>query len=226
MTHFSILHVEDDHAIRDNMHRILSRRFSNIHSAENGLIGLDLYHKISPSVMILDLRMPHMGGMELIQKVREIDPHVNIIVTSAHSEREDLLSSIHLNVNRYLIKPINVNELLILINEEYARYRKNKIKNTNLIPLSHCHTYNLEKKILFKNNKPLKLTKIENTLLHTLIKGFGFPIDYVQLEHEAWGDTPMTKFALRTHIMNLRKKIGNEITIKNFSSQGYMLTLP
>ncbi|MFA6396932.1 MAG: response regulator transcription factor [Sulfurimonas sp.] len=221
MNHFPILYVEDDNAIRSNLHTILNRRFSSVHLAENGLVGLELYHKFSPRVMIVDLRMPYMGGIELIQKIREIDTNVYIIVTSSHSEKKDLLSAIHLKVNHYLIKPINIYELLSLINEEYERYRK--IKNTNLVTLSHCHSYDLEKRILFKNNQSLKLTRTENTILYSLIKSPGFPICYEQLEGEVWGDNPMTKYALRTHVMNLRKKIGNEITIRNFSGQGYML---
>ena len=225
MNNFPILYVEDDKSIRSNLHTILNRRFSNVHIAENGLEGLELYHKISPRVIIVDLRMPYMGGIELIQKIREIDTHVNIIVTSSHAEKEDLLSSIRLKVNHYLIKPIDVYELLTLINQEHDSYKKikNTIKNTNLIALSHCHSYDLEKRILFKNKQALKLTKTESTILHTLICSSGFPLDYERLEREVWGDKPMTKYALRTHVMKLRKKIGNEITIKNFSCQGYML---
>ncbi|MDP2078848.1 MAG: response regulator transcription factor [Sulfuricurvum sp.] len=222
MIHFPILYVEDDHRIREKMQTILNRRFSNIHIAENGLIGLDLYHKISPRVMIVDLRMPQMGGLELIQKVREIDPNVHIIVTSAHSDKEDLLSAINLNVNRYLIKPINVNELLTHLNEEYDRYTK---KNANIIPLSHCHNYDLNNKNLLKNNRSLQLTKTENDILHLLVTNPNVPMDYTRLETEIWGNIPMTKYALRTHVMQLRKKLGNEITIKNFSGQGYMLIL-
>lgn len=224
MIHFPILYVEDDHRIREKMQTILNRRFSNLHIAENGLVGLDLYHKISPRVMIVDLRMPHMGGLELIQKVRELDPHVHIIVTSAHSNKEDLLSAIHLNVNRYLIKPIDVNELLTHLHDEHNRYAKTK--NRNVISLSHSHTYDLDKKSLLKNDQPLQLTKTENDILHLLVANPNIPMDYNRLETEIWGNTPMTKYTLRTHVMQLRKKLGNEITIKNFSGQGYMLTLP
>lgn len=222
MIHFPILYVEDDHRIREKMQTILNRRFSNLYIAENGLIGLDLYHKISPRVMIVDLRMPQMGGLELIQKVREIDPNVHIIVTSAHSDKEDLLSAINLNVNRYLIKPINVNELLTHLNEEYDSYTK---KNANIIPLSHCHKYDLVTKNLLKNNRSLQLTKTENDILHLLVTNPNIPMDYTRLETEIWDNTPMTKYALRTHVMQLRKKLGNEITIKNFSGQGYMLII-
>lgn len=224
MSHFPILYVEDDHAIRTSMHTILNRRFSNIHVAENGLIGFELYHQISPRVIIVDLKMPQMGGLELISKVRKIDPHVYIIVTSAHSDKEDLLSAIHLNVNRYLIKPIDFNELLIHLNDEHERYLRT-IK-TNVIPLSPNHHYDLETKNLLKNNRPLKLTKTENDILHLMVRTPNAPIDYHRLENEIWNDTPMTRYTLRTHILKLRKKLGNEVTIKNLSGTGYMLQLP
>lgn len=221
MIHFPILYIEDDNTTRDNIYTMLNRRFSNLHVAKNGLVGLDLYHKISPRVIIVDLKMPIMGGLELIQEVRKIDPHIHIIVTSAHSDKEDLLSAINLNVNHYLIKPININALLTLLNEEYGRYRK-----TNKIVLSSSHTYDLDKKIHLKNNRPLKLTKTENDILHLLVTNPNALIDYNRLEIEVWKNIPMTKYTLRTHVMQLRKKLGNEISIKNFSGQGYMLIFP
>lgn len=220
---FPILYVEDDHAIREDMLTILNRRCSGVHSASNGADGWDLYHQVKPDIMIIDLKMPKIGGIELIQKVRKTNQDVCIIVTSAHSEKEDLLSSIHLNVNHYLIKPIDPKNLITLIHDEHIR--RSKIYETKSIQLSPSFTYNLETNMLYKENKPLKMTKTENKILHLLVTHSNTHVSYDQLERQIWKDTPMTKYALRTHVMQLKKKLGDEVIIKNISGEGYILVL-
>jgi len=220
---YPILYVEDDDTTRDVMSAILNHHFNEVFTASNGMEGWDLYLKIRPLVLIVDMKMPKLGGIDLIQKIRQIDNEIFIIVVSAHSDKEDLISSIHLNVNRYLIKPINAKEVIAQINEALRKYKEGN--HPLLIAMTPLFSYDLKNKILYKKDQPFKITKIENQILWLLLKNRNRPVSYSQFEHAIWNEFPMTKYALRTHIMQLRKKLENQITIQNLSGEGYLLAL-
>ena len=113
-TPLNILYCEDDAATRTRMSRYLSRRFSTVLVAVDGKEALELFLKHRPQLIISDIRMPKMDGISLCQTIRKHDPHVAIIIITAHNEVEHLHASIDLSISKYLIKPIN---LSILMNE-------------------------------------------------------------------------------------------------------------
>lgn len=104
-----LLYVEDDTETREFVTAILKRRFKNIHIAENGKAGLELFKKYKVPLVITDIKMPIMNGVEMIEHIRK-DPHVDplVVVTTAHREQElhSPLADIH------LFKPIDIYELL------------------------------------------------------------------------------------------------------------------
>ena len=219
---FPILYVEDEIDAREEMARILKRHYPDTYVAVDGVEGWDLYTKIKPKVLIVDLKMPRLGGIGLIKKIRAIDPHIYIIVTSAHSEKEDLLSSIHLNVNRYLIKPFNIREVIERV-DDVASHTPVVSTSGKIVDLRGGCTYDLGKRLLYVDSRPHKMTKSEADILYLLAKNLNHPVSYVQFEHEIWKEIPMTKYALRTHIVQLRKKLCPGSVIENVSGQGYML---
>ncbi len=109
-----ILYAEDDIVLRENTVSLLSDLFEKIDEASDGIEALSLY-KQTPfeyDIIITDLNMPHMNGMELIKSVQLINPNQLIIVISAHNETEYFLESIRNNVNGYILKPIDFDQLL------------------------------------------------------------------------------------------------------------------
>ena len=109
----TVLIVEDDQDARDLLRGALQRRYPALalHVAENGLSGLQLFRELKPDIVITDLQMPEMGGIELAQRVLGIAPQTQIIVITAHSDTHLLLDCINNGVNRYLLKPIGAAEL-------------------------------------------------------------------------------------------------------------------
>jgi len=108
----TVLYCEDDEQTRLRMHRYLARRFTNIHVANNGAEGLELFSKYQPQLIISDIRMPEVGGLEMCRAIREQGSDVAIIIISAHDEASFLHSSIDLGVSKYLVKPVNLNMLM------------------------------------------------------------------------------------------------------------------
>lgn len=107
-----ILYVEDEEAVRDLIEKRLAKHFGKIHSAPNGEVGLYKYDSYRPKIVVTDIRMPIMNGIEMLQNIKEKNPEVKAIVTTAYSDSEYMLQSIDLGVDKYIIKPVNVDSLL------------------------------------------------------------------------------------------------------------------
>ncbi|MEF3191910.1 MAG: diguanylate cyclase [Campylobacterales bacterium] len=107
----TLLYVEDDEMIRTHFSRLLSRRFPKILVAADGVEGLELYRAYRPDIVITDIRMPRMNGLEMATQIRQLDRHARIILTTAHSESDYLLQAIKIGVSQFVIKPINTFKL-------------------------------------------------------------------------------------------------------------------
>ncbi len=113
----SLLFVEDNDTIRFLYNRLLSNRVSEFYIGENGQEGLELYKKHKPDLIITDISMPIMDGLEMIGHIKAIDPEVKVIVMSAYSIKEYFLEAINHGVHGYLIKPVEAKKLFNLIDD-------------------------------------------------------------------------------------------------------------
>ena len=113
----SLLFVEDNETIRFLYNRLLSSRVNEFYIGEDGQKGLDLYEAHKPDLIITDISMPVMDGLEMIGLIKKTDPDVKVIVMSAYSIKEYFLEAINLGVNGYLIKPVEAKRLFSLIDE-------------------------------------------------------------------------------------------------------------
>ncbi len=112
-----ILFVEDDDLMRNTIGKILKKNARTVLEAANGQEGLDIFIRENPEIVITDIMMPVMNGLDMIQKIRQQCTKVKIIVVSAYSEKENFLKSIALGVNNFLIKPISYKNLLSVLDE-------------------------------------------------------------------------------------------------------------
>lgn len=116
---FTLLYVEDDDVIRVELSQLLSNFFSMVHVAKNGKEGLltFLENQDEIDLILTDLNMPELNGIEMIKKIRTIDNKIPIIFATAHSDSEFLAEAIKLRVQEYIVKPIDVRYLLSLFND-------------------------------------------------------------------------------------------------------------
>ncbi|QSZ40640.1 EAL domain-containing protein [Sulfurimonas aquatica] len=117
MIDISLVLVEDDPELRERLSRILSRKISVVNSFENASNALEELTKINPDIIISDIKMPEMNGLEMINIVRKIYPKIPVIITSAFSETDYFLKAINLKIEHFLIKPIDVDKLLEMIKD-------------------------------------------------------------------------------------------------------------
>lgn len=108
-----ILYVEDDAQAREELQDVLKRRAGKLMTAENGLLGLELYPDFLPDIILADLYMPKMDGIEMIRRIRQLDKgNPSVIVISAVNDVDTVLSAVDAGIDKYLLKPVNLSELL------------------------------------------------------------------------------------------------------------------
>ena len=113
----SVLFVDDNETIRQLYRRILEKHVNHLYIAENGSHGLELYQKHKPDLVITDMVMPVMNGLEMVKEIKKFAPDAKFVVMSAYSEKDSFIESIHLGVDGYLMKPVEAKKLLSLIDE-------------------------------------------------------------------------------------------------------------
>lgn len=104
----SVLYVEDELVTRSAVARMLKRRVLNVYEAENGQEGLDLFKQYRPDIVISDIKMPVMNGMDMSKEIKALDKNSKIILTTAHSDASVLINSIEVGIDKYIMKPLDM----------------------------------------------------------------------------------------------------------------------
>lgn len=107
-----ILYVEDDNELRENTSMLLANLFLKVVTAENGADGIEKYKSELFDIVITDINMPILNGIDMIREIKKINPEEVIIVTSAHDEAEYLITLIDFGVDSFILKPIDLQKLL------------------------------------------------------------------------------------------------------------------
>jgi DNA-binding NarL/FixJ family response regulator len=124
-----ILYVEDEEHIRELVEARLSRHFGVIHTAPNGEVGLYKFDTYRPRIIVTDMHMPVMDGLEMLEHIKEKSPQVKVIVTTAHSDIEYIMKSIDIGIDKYIIKPIKIENLVASIKKiAFGFYTENLAK--------------------------------------------------------------------------------------------------
>lgn len=128
----TILFVEDSIALQKQIERLLSKLFKEVYVGSNGEEGLALFKKYNPDVVLTDLTMPKMNGHDMIDKIKEINPDVEIIILSAHSDSDNLIRSLHIGVSDFIQKPANIGKMITVFLKVLSKIkRKDSYCNTD-----------------------------------------------------------------------------------------------
>lgn len=215
----TILIVEDEKTIRENLASMLKFFFKEVHTAIDGYDGLDKYEQYLPDIVMTDLKMPNMSGFELLEELIKRDSTSYKIIVSAHTDKELLFKAIEKGINRYLVKPIIENELF----ETFEAYLKNLEKTQPMIIKIDDDIYlESDKKSLFISELEIHLNKKEFLFLKLLLSNDNKTFNYEEIENIVWGGALMSQSAIRSVVRDLRKKIGEKYII-NVSGIGYRL---
>jgi len=192
--------------------------FYSFNVASNGIEGLKQFNNIQADIVITDINMPDMTGLEMSEKLRKDNPDLPIIILSAFSQKEYLLNAIDLSVTKYLIKPFDPDELL-----EYIVSISNKIGNKE-ISLVDGFVFNKNTNSLSLNGDFVKITKREAKFLNTLIDISPLILEDNKMKLKLWDDDDITDERVRTFIKRFRQKTSKTL-INNIKGQGYQIII-
>ncbi|EAL1152566.1 response regulator transcription factor [Campylobacter jejuni] len=205
-----ILVVEDEVKARESMINILSERFSKVIGAQNGDEGLKKFKKFKPDLVITDIAMPIMDGLDMAREIKEISDDVPIVVLSAYSEKERLLRSIDIGIDKYLIKPVDIEELFKVLDYLIGE----KIEANMLVKISEEYQFNKTKRTLIYSGGEIVLTKKELAFISLLLKQPGALVLHEDIKKNVWIGEHVSDTAVRTFIKRVRDKVGEDF-IKN-----------
>lgn len=215
----TILIVEDEKTIRENLASMLKFFFKDVYTAIDGYDGLDKYELYLPDIVMTDLKMPNMGGFDLLKELIKRDSKSYKIIVSAHTDKELLFKAIEEGVNKYLVKPVTEDELF----ETFEAYLKLLAKiEPEVIKLDENIYLENDKKSLIVDEVEVHLNKKEYLLLKLLSSNDSKAFSYEEIENLVWGGQVMSTSAIRSVVRDLRKKIGEKF-ILNVSGIGYRL---
>lgn len=132
MVDISLLYVEDDELSRDGIYNTLKRKVRSIYLAKDGREGLELFKKNRPDVVITDIKMPGINGLDMARQILDIEPASEVIIASAFEDAQLFKKAIDLGVNKYLTKPIDVASVLYYL----KRIEQRKIRERECTLLS------------------------------------------------------------------------------------------
>ena len=218
LKNLTVLLVENNSDSKKIIYDILIDNFEKVITAQNGDEGLKKFKKYNPNMVITDVFMPIIDGLDMAKCIKEISKDTPIIILSTHCEKETLLKAIDVGVDKYLIKPIMADDLLKTI-ENVA---KSKIETANIIQVANGYSFNKIKRVLIRDGVEISLTKKELAFISLLIKRLGTLVLHDEIKSVVWVGESVTEAAIRTFVKRVRDKVGNNF-IKNVPGLGYKI---
>jgi len=218
LSKLTVLFVEDEEDLREALESAIGDEFVKFIVARDGDDGLKKFKKYKPDIVITDIMMPIMDGLQMAKEIKHISKHTPIIVLSAFSEKERLLEAIDVGIDKYLIKPIDPDELL----KTLELVSKEMLDQSDIVELGFGYQFDKSRRVLVKEGKTIFLTKKELLFISVLVKNLGVFVLHEEIKKYVWTNKKVTDSAIRTFIKRVREKTDKEF-IKNIPGLGYKI---
>jgi len=208
------LYVEDELDVLKNISELLSNFFGAFYTASDGELGYKAFLNHEIDVLIVDIELPKMNGIELIKKIRQTHKDIPIVVISAYTKIDYLLDSIELKLDQYIVKPLTskkIHEFLDKLNKVFI--------DEDIIELSAGVL--IDKNTLTLSSGEIKHALSQREFLVLSILAQNKIITYDEID-ALWEDEVPTRNAVRSFIKHLRKKLPEGL-LKNRNGFGYMI---
>jgi len=220
-----VLLCEDEKDAREILSFYLNTIFEEVVVAEDGQEGLNIYQKslengILFDLVLTDIKMPNMDGMEMLETIHTLNKDQKFIIVSAYQDEEKLLKSINLRVLGYFVKPLNVDNVMNMLQkakEEVLQERESNIR------INDIYTYDKDEKLLYEEGRIVKLSKRETQVLDILMRSKGKIVPTDRFKEEIWGTTEKLDSTFRTVVKRLKDKVKRDDFILSRKGQGYMV---
>jgi len=219
---YSILYAEDDKAVQKSTAEYLQRYFKEVYVASDGAEALALYQKCQPLVVMLDITMPRIDGLEVAKQIRTQSEETVIVMMTAHTDVERLLEATELNLCKYLVKPVKATAF-----KKALQKIANKIRtyDTQMLALWVGYVWDQSKEILYHAHSPVPLSNKEQLLLSLLIQKHDDGVCFEDIMAVVWQEDFEKEISLSSvkyQVSMLRKKLPEDV-ITNLYGKGYKL---
>lgn len=211
-----ILIIEDDKYILNFISLSLKTNGYVFDTAKTGIQGMSLFYSNNPDVILLDLGLPDIDGIDIIKSIRMIS-EVPILIVSARGEEKEKISALDAGADDYITKPFHMGELLARIRVVERKLKKAvQGDNTEIFQLDYL-TIDYERRMVLVDHKEIHLTPIEYKLLLLLVENKGKVLTHNYILKKIWGygETGDSK-SIRVFMANLRRKIEKDKTSPRF----------
>lgn len=227
---FKLLYAEDEPELRQIYTSFFKNYFADVCSVEDGEIAFEKFKEFKPDVVILDILMPGLNGVEVATKIREIDKHIPIIIMTANDTREWALSSIKLGLTEFIkkgtLKVVELEKILIDLLENIKKEKRmgDTDENSNkwfITPAgSNPEIYwDRHKHELYKNGVKIDLSKKPTQVIRKFSEVNGKPLTFKELADEIWGNDTGGKTSTDTKIRAFIHKINTTLEFDMFVSK-------
>ena len=242
LNNFTLLFVEDSIETQEHMKMILEDEVKEFYQAYDGADGFEVFKRKKPDIVLTDINMPHLNGLELTGKIKEIDSDIPVIVMSGHDDREHLLSSINIGSDGFITKPINIEILLEKLNDIAQKLEEKRVHKDStqqqlekLYKIAHYDTLtNIPNKLMFDIEliKSIEDAKIHNDNLAI----FFIDLDHFKAVNDTYGHDA-GDFVLKSVVKNISQFISSDmmfarrsgdeflVLIKGYKDDDYLRTL-
>lgn len=208
-TSLRIFIVDDELAIRRFLHTSLQAHGYSTYEAATGQEALSEVISKRPDLIILDLGLPDIDGVEVTKRLREWSD-IPILILSVRDQEKDKIAALDAGADDYLTKPFGVGELMarmrVAIRRSHSQLHQPIFETGDL-------RLDFSKRIVYVENKEISLTPTEYDLLRVLAQDAGKVLTHRQIIRSVWGEAyPLEAHLLRVNISNLRKKIEPDST--------------
>jgi two-component system response regulator MprA len=220
-----VLVVEDDEAIAEVLRRTLRQEGHEVRSADDGLQALELAEEFVPDLVILDLGLPKLDGVEVLERLRA-SSDVPILILTARAELDDRVTGLDSGADDYLVKPFERQELLARLR---ALTRRRPPRGSASLAVADLRL-NPDTREVYRGERNIDLTNREFELLEYLMRNERLVVSRERLLEEVWGYDPMAMTnTIDVFISNLRRKLeegGEPRILQTKRGAGYVVRPP
>jgi len=218
MKNLKVLIVEDEQKLANLIRSSIKDLFFKVVTAKDGIEGLKKFNSFKPDIIISDILMPNLNGLEMCKTIKE-QSNIPIVILSAHSQKEMLLQAIDIGISKYFIKPFDIESFI-----EYLKELSSKINNEKNFTLKDGFVFVKNSISLYKNDELVNLTKREREFINLLLDNKNSLVKLEDIKEILWQEDEVSDERVRTFIKRLRVKTSKDL-IENISGQGYMISV-
>jgi two-component system, OmpR family, KDP operon response regulator KdpE len=203
---FSVLVVDDELALRNVLHTSLTARGFSVEGAASAEEAIDLVQQRGFDLVLLDINMPGMGGIGACRRIRELLPHLGLVMVTVRDAEHDIVQALEAGADDYITKPVRFGELVARLRSVLRRTVSEDA------PATVLQAGNLEidfdRRLFRKAGELVHLTPTEFELLALLMRNQGMPLTHTKMLRAVWGPEYGEELEyLRAYVKTLRKKI-------------------